>query len=77
MRELQLTDAASGLDALFADLHELSGQCRFRDCRHVTEPGCAVLAAVESGSIDRARLGRWQKLVEEGKLSAAGLAERR
>lgn len=77
MRELQLTDAASGIEDLFADLHELSGQCRFSDCQHATEPGCAVLRAVESGEIDEPRLRRWRKLKAEEALNSASLAERR
>ncbi len=52
MRELQLVDD-EGLDALFGDIAALAARCRFRDCRHDTEPGCAVRAAVESGSWPR------------------------
>lgn len=77
MRELQLTDAAAGVADVFSDLHALSSKCRFNDCQHSTEPGCAVLAAVESGDIDRARLGRWKKLVAEERHNSASLAERR
>jgi len=77
MRELQLTDAASGIEDVFADLHELAASCRFSDCRHEAEPGCAVLAAVEAGEIDAARLGRWRKLVAEDAFNSASLAERR
>ncbi|MCY6383621.1 ribosome small subunit-dependent GTPase A [Hoeflea prorocentri] len=77
MRELQLTDAASGIDNVFADLHDLSVRCRFKDCRHETEPGCAVLRAVENGEIDAARLGRWRKLQAEEAHNSASLAERR
>ncbi len=77
MRELQLTDAASGIEDVFADLHDLSTRCRFRDCRHIAEPGCAVLAAVDSGGIDAERLGRWRKLVAEDAFNSASLAERR
>ena len=77
MRELQLTDAASGIEDVFADLHELSTRCRFSDCRHETEPGCTIQAAIESGGIDAARLGRWRKLVAEDAFNSASLAERR
>ncbi|MGB7244717.1 MAG: ribosome small subunit-dependent GTPase A, partial [Sulfitobacter sp.] len=65
MRELQLTDAAAGIDGVFADIHALSARCRFNDCQHRTEPGCAILSAIESGDIDEARLGRWRKLKAE------------
>lgn len=77
MRELQLADAAFGIEGVFPDLHQLSSQCRFNDCQHVTEPGCAVLQALESGEIDAHRLGRWRKLVAEEALNSASLAERR
>ena len=77
MRELQLTDAGSGLADVFSDLHELAARCRFNDCRHETEPGCAVLAAVEAGKIDAARLARWQKLLAEDRHNTASLAERK
>ncbi|MEO1101401.1 MAG: ribosome small subunit-dependent GTPase A [Pseudomonadota bacterium] len=77
MRELQLTDAASGIGDLFSDIQDLAGQCRFRDCQHETEPGCAVLQALEEDRIDAARLSRWRKLVAEDRYNSASLAERR
>lgn len=77
MRELQMTDAASGIEGLFADLHDLSGQCKFNDCQHITEPGCAVLKAIETGAIDEARMQRWRKLVAEEAFNSASLAQRR
>lgn len=77
MRELQLTDAQSGLADVFSDLWDLSTQCRFNDCQHLTEPGCAVLAALENGTLDEARLSRWRKLVAEEQYNTASLAQRR
>jgi len=65
MRELRLTDAAEGIEQVFSDLTELASQCRFRDCRHETEPGCAILGAIGEGKLDPARLARWQKLLRE------------
>jgi ribosome biogenesis GTPase / thiamine phosphate phosphatase len=66
LRELQLWDAGSaGLDATFADVEELAGDCRFADCTHEHEPQCAVLAAVESGELQRDRLHSWRKLQRE------------
>ncbi|NOD76723.1 ribosome small subunit-dependent GTPase A [Ruegeria sp. HKCCD4332] len=77
MRELQLTDAADGINDLFADIQELAAGCRFNDCQHETEPGCAVLKAVEQGTLDAVRLGRWRKLLAEDAFNSASLAERR
>ena len=65
MREIQLTDVSVGLEETFADLHALKQNCRFNDCAHKTEPGCAVQAAVASGEVDVPRLQRWLKLVAE------------
>tara|TARA_R110000772_G_scaffold87094_4_gene181822 strand:- start:74 stop:1132 length:1059 start_codon:yes stop_codon:yes gene_type:complete len=76
MRELQLTDVASGLDDVFADIRDLARQCRFSDCRHESEPGCAVLAAIENGELDADRLKRWRKLVAEEAYNTESLAER-
>ncbi len=56
MRELQLWESSDGLGETFADVEELAAQCRFSDCAHHTEPGCAVQAALENGTLE---LGRW------------------
>lgn len=64
MRELQLVDA-EGLDALFRDIAALAARCRFRDCRHDTEPGCAVRAAVELGELASDRLEHYRQLGRE------------
>lgn len=77
MRELQLTNAAAGVGAVFSDLQVLAAECRFRDCTHQSEPGCAVRAAAEAGAIDPARLTRWAKLAAEDAFNSATLAERR
>ncbi|MDG1802257.1 MAG: ribosome small subunit-dependent GTPase A, partial [Paracoccaceae bacterium] len=77
MRELQLTDASSGVDALFADLFALATQCKFNDCAHGPEPGCAIQAALAGGTIDRARYTRWQKLLEEDAHNTETLAMRK
>jgi ribosome biogenesis GTPase / thiamine phosphate phosphatase len=52
MRELRLADVADGIDAVFDDVTELAARCRFRDCAHEAEPGCAVRAAIEEGRLD-------------------------
>ena len=77
MRELQLADAAAGIGDVFADIQDLAARCKFRDCRHVTEPGCAVRQAVEAGTVDAPRLERWRKLMAEHDHDAASLLERK
>ncbi len=77
MRELQLTDAATGIADVFEDIEALAARCRFADCRHETEPGCAILAAIEDDSLDPERLARWRKLQAEEAFNSASLAERR
>ncbi len=65
MRELQLWDAREGVDETFQDITELASECRFPDCRHVDEPGCAVLAALDNGLINPARLENYRKMTKE------------
>jgi ribosome biogenesis GTPase len=65
LRELQLWSDETGLQTTFGDVHELSSACRFTDCRHGTEPGCAVRAAVEEGRLDASRLDSFRKLQAE------------
>lgn len=75
MRELQLAGASEGIDTVFADIVELSLQCKFNDCAHETEPGCAVTAAIAAGEIEAERFARWQKLKREDTYNAETLAE--
>ncbi len=65
MRELGLWEADAGLSDAFADIEELIGHCRFSDCRHATEPGCAIKAALESGTLDAARWEAYLRLKVE------------
>lgn len=67
VRGLGLWEAETGIGAAFADIEDLAEQCRFRDCRHEDEPGCAVLAALESGEISRERYASYQALRRETK----------
>jgi ribosome biogenesis GTPase len=65
MREFTLSDADEGLDAVFADIDALSADCRFADCAHRGEPGCAVRGAVERGELSADRLASYEKLLKE------------
>lgn len=73
MRELQLWESEDGMDTAFADIAVLTTQCRFNDCAHRTEPGCAIRAALADGSLDPERWSSYQKLQRE----LARLARRR
>ncbi|NYH52038.1 ribosome biogenesis GTPase [Nocardiopsis arvandica] len=65
VRRIDVPGAEEGVDRAFADVAGLAEQCRFRDCRHDAEPGCAVNAAVDEGELDVRRLERWNRLRRE------------
>ncbi len=65
VRELQLWGAPAALDTAFGDVDALAGSCRFADCRHEREPGCAVAAAVAAGALPPERLASYHKLARE------------
>jgi ribosome biogenesis GTPase len=65
LRELQLWDAAEGVGLAFSDIEELAAQCKFGNCGHATEPGCAVQAAIAEGRLDQSRLENQRKLERE------------
>jgi ribosome biogenesis GTPase len=77
MREIQLADVKAGVEDVFADLVDLAASCRFSNCRHVNEPGCAVRAALEAGTIGQERVQRWQKLSAEEACNTETLSVRR
>jgi ribosome biogenesis GTPase len=77
MRELQLADVEAGIEDVFADIAEAAAACRFADCRHENEPGCAVGAAIDAGTLDEDRLRRYRKLLAEDARNSASLRERR
>jgi ribosome biogenesis GTPase len=77
MRELQLSDAASGLAEVFDDLGALALTCRFTNCTHEAEPDCAVRGAISDGSLTLERLERWRRLTVEDSLNTTHIAERR
>jgi ribosome biogenesis GTPase / thiamine phosphate phosphatase len=76
MRELQLADARTGVADVFAEIVDLARRCRFGDCRHEGEPGCAVRVAIETGELDPARVRRWRKLAAEEARNSESLHER-
>ncbi len=77
MRELGLLGAESGLGASYADILELFSCCRFRDCSHTNEPGCAVVAALQSGELAAEHLENFRKLQSESAYLQMSYAEKR
>lgn len=77
MRELRVAEIDQSIGAVFEDIELLATQCQFADCKHETEPGCAVLQAIEENKLDRRRLASFQKLQRENALATATLAEKR
>lgn len=76
MRELGITEADSGLSSAFEDLESLAALCRFNDCAHESEPGCAVRAAIADGRLDERRLQSYRKLRREELYNTETVAER-
>jgi len=70
LRALALTGSEDGIAATFPEIEEAGRACRFRDCTHHDEPGCAVRAAVESGQVPASRLASYHKLVREAEVAA-------
>lgn len=71
MRELGIWEAQDGMSQAFSEIEELISRCRFSNCSHGNEPGCAVRAALEDGSLDKKRWIRYQKLEKENRMRAA------
>jgi ribosome biogenesis GTPase len=65
MRELGLWDVEDGIDETFGEIAELAASCRFADCSHAFEPGCAIVAAVKAGRLDEGRVIRYRSLTRE------------
>jgi ribosome biogenesis GTPase len=76
MRELQLWETGQAIEGTFADIEALAANCRFRDCRHRAEPGCAVLAAQAAGTLAPERLASFHKLADEQRYQESKQDER-
>ena len=77
MRELKVADVETALPKVFDDIEALASECRFADCHHEAEPGCAVQAAIENGGLSGRRLQSYKRLLRENERHNASLAERR
>ena len=77
MRELQLVDVGDAIADVFDDVAALAAECRFSDCAHDAEPGCAVQEAIDSGKLGPDRLRRYRKLLSEDRRNTEAIHERR
>ena len=77
IRELQLSDCEAGLSSLFDDIETLAQRCRYNDCHHLSEAGCAVKTAVNCGELNPRRLTNYQKLIAEQERNSESIAEKR
>lgn len=77
LRELQLSECTGGISSLYGDIELIAQNCRFKNCQHIGEIGCAVTAAVTNGDLSKRRLSNYLKLVAEQKRNTETIAERR
>ena len=77
MRELGMSEVASGVVEVFDDVTDVALECRFANCSHAEEPGCAIRAAIADGTLDPERVVRWRKLTEEDAVNSGAAAIRR
>jgi ribosome biogenesis GTPase len=77
MREVGITDSFSGIEITFDTIFQLSQNCKYKDCTHLHEAGCAVLEALEKGDIDRASFENYLKLEREKAHFESTVFERR
>ena len=77
IRELKVGEVGAGVDEVFDDIGALAKRCRFADCKHHDEPGCAVRQAISDGQLDERRLRNYEKLAREDARHTATLAEQR
>ena len=77
MRELGLSEASDGIGAVFPDLDEAAARCRFANCQHQGDAGCAIAAGLQTGLFDEDQVARWQKLRREDARNSESAQERR
>ena len=77
IRELQMSEVAAGVAEVFDDIVAITLECRFTNCTHADEPGCAIPGALAQGALDPDRFDRWRKLAEEDVLNTGNAATRR
>jgi ribosome biogenesis GTPase len=77
IRELQMSEVTAGVAEVFDDIVAMTLECRFANCTHADEPGCAIPAAMAEGTLEPARFQRWRKLASEDAINSGNAATRR
>ncbi len=77
IRSVGLTESAEGISQVFSEIVELAAQCKFSNCAHKSEPGCAVQGAIEKGDINQGEFERWEKLRREDQYNSETIADKR
>jgi ribosome biogenesis GTPase len=77
MREIGLADTREGMEMTFEDIHQIARKCKFSDCTHTNEPGCAVRQAIQEGKIDEQTLINYKKLEREVERFSSSVADKR
>ncbi len=77
MREVQIFNSDEGLSKTFSDIEMLAKKCQFKDCAHISEPGCAVQKAIGNDQLEERRFNNYKKLQRENRLNSATIAEKR
>jgi ribosome biogenesis GTPase len=77
MKELGMTDNIDGIRTTFEDIFEIASRCKFPDCKHINETGCAVLEALKNGSVDKDSYDNYQKIIREQERFSTTVAEKR
>lgn len=77
MRELQLAECEQGVSETFSEIIALASQCRFSNCQHESEPGCAIQQAISTGELELRRFNSYQKLIKEQAFNSATLSEKK
>ena len=77
IRELQMSEVTAGVNEVFDDVTAMARECRFANCTHADEPGCAIRAALAQGTLDTTRVDRWRKLAKEDAVNSGVAAARR
>ena len=75
MRDLELSEGEEGIETVFSDIEELAKECKFADCHHNNEPGCAVQKAIKQGQLEEKRLSNYQEMLEEQARNSLTLAQ--